>query len=127
MDPFALYTSTPYTFLEISQAAEGNTITDEYEAEGIFKLRDGLGQTDVMENHGAQGTSGDATLHIRPDEEFLSLDELIGHGVRVNELEYRIKIATEGRDYDTGSLLFYRLTLKREDIAQWPVGTQPLE
>jgi hypothetical protein len=123
MDPFTLFASATYTFLEISQQAEGNTIADEYEAEGIFKLRDGLGQTDAMENY----SNGDATLHIKPDEDFLVIGELTGHGVRVDGIEYRIKIVTEGRDYDNGRLMFYRLTLKREDTAQWPAGSQPLE
>ena len=121
MDPFALFTSTSYTFLQLDQLAEGNVVIDETTAEGIFKLRDGMTALDNIEFN-----TSDATLHIRPDEAFIATvsGDLVGHGVRVgiagsSALEYRIEGSKEGRDYDTGQLKFFLLNLKRTDIATW--------
>lgn len=121
MDPFALFTSTNYTFLQLDQLAEGNVIVEETSAEGIFKLRDGMTALDNVEFN-----TSDATLHIKPDEAFIATVDgnLVGNGIRVGiagseALEYRIEGSKEGRDYDTGELKFYLLNLKRTDIATW--------
>lgn len=67
-DVFDVFETTPYTYLQISRGGvAGNTITDTYQADGVFKLRTGLIRGDNSENV-EQG----ATLHIRPTESFLS-------------------------------------------------------
>lgn len=67
-DVFDVFETTPYTYLQISRGGvAGNTITDTYQADGVFKLRTGLIRGDNFENV-EQG----ATLHIRPTESFLS-------------------------------------------------------
>lgn len=118
MDIFTLFANTPYTFMEIVQGTTGNTVGATFEATGIFKLREGMVQVDNVEQHGA----GDATLHIKPTESFISLmdGQLMGHGISVGkhsttDIHYRIIGVTEGFDFDKDTLEFFRLVLKRED------------
>lgn len=67
-DVFDVFDSIPYEYLKIVRGSvDGNVIEDSFEAQGIFKLRSGLQRADNSENS-EQG----ATLHIRPDESFLS-------------------------------------------------------
>ena len=129
MDVFALFANTDYTFLEITQSVEGNVISQEYTGcRGVLKIRDGLSNTDNIEQY----ANNDATLHIKPNEAFVTdlLANLVGHGIRASKngssaLEYRITQIDEGFDFDTDTLHFYKLTLKRENYATWQ--TQPLE
>lgn len=119
MDIFTLFSNTSYTFLRIESTDEGNVVVEEYPANGVFKMRDGMVQIDNLEQHGGAALSVNASIHIKSDESFLSdIDnELVGNGVRVDGVDYRIEAAVEGRDYDTGELEFYRASLKRESIA----------
>lgn len=98
----------------------------ETEANGIVKLRDGMLQTDNMEQR--QATS---TIHIRPTEPFIATlgGDMVGHGVRVEKdnheaTEYRIESQVEGYDFDSGQVEFYLVTLKRESTWQ---SDSPLE
>lgn len=122
MDPFDLFATTDYTFLKLDSKASGNTIAEEYPANGIVKLRDGMVQEDNVESY--ESTS---TIHIRPSETFLDDigGNLVGHGVRVvkdnhESATYRIDGQVEGYDFDSGDLSFYRVNLKRERISPWP-------
>lgn len=64
---FDVFDLSDYTFLEISRnTITGNTVTNTYTAQGVFKLRSGLIQEESSENL-EQG----ATLHIRPTESFV--------------------------------------------------------
>lgn len=66
-DVFDVFDVTPYTYLAISRGGvAGNTITQTYEAEGIFKLRTGL-----IHGSNTENVEQGATLHIRPSESFL--------------------------------------------------------
>jgi hypothetical protein len=122
---FELFTTTDYTFLELEQGAGGNKIVSETDTEGIVKLRDGMVQSDNMEQR--QATS---SIHVRPTESFIAdvSGNMVGHGIRVSknglEAEYRIESQTEGFDFHTGELEFYRITLDRESIWQ---SNLPLE
>ena len=86
---FEVFNTSPYTYLEISRGGiAGNTITESYEAEGIFKLRTGL-----VRNANSENTEQGATLHIKPTESFLS-------GVPSNREHYTLTlIPTDWSDY----------------------------
>ena len=126
MDVFRQFTNVTYKFFVIAQGVEGNTIAqrvvsqelenDEYTSTGVFKFRDGILEEDNIENFGKVN----ATLHIRPGEPFLTIvEDLVGHGIEYDGVHYRITTVKEGMDFDTGRLHFYKLDLKREDIASW--------
>lgn len=130
MDVFQLFTVSPYTFLKIKSDVTGNTVEQEYEATGIFKIRDAMLQIDNVE----QFDGLEASLHIRPSEAFIAdlNAELIGHGIRAAKdgnapLDYRIRAIYEGRNFDNGQLEFYRVLLKRESLSQWQPDDLPLE
>lgn len=123
---FDLFTTTNYTFLQLDSGSGGNKVVEEFEANGIVKLRDGMVQVDNME-----AFDSTSTIHIRPDEPFITTlgGNLVGHGVIVekdnHEAVYRIEGQVEGYDFDTGQLKFYKVTLKRESI--WDESDLPLE
>lgn len=126
MGPFALFTTTNYTFLQLESGSGGNKIVEEFAANGIVKLRDGMVQVDNVEAF--ESTS---TVHIRPTEPFIDSlgGNLVGHGIRVakdnhESATYRIEGQTEGYDFDTGKLEFYKVTLKKESI--WDESDLPL-
>jgi hypothetical protein len=118
MGMFDLFTNTSYTFLTLAQGGVlGNTETESEPADGILKVRAGLtsGANSELEQ-------SDATLHIKPSEPFISAvgGNLVGHGIRASknglETTYRITGMTEGFDFHTGTLEFYKLTLKVERL-----------
>lgn len=86
---FEVFDTSPYTYLEISRGGvAGNTITQEYPSEGIFKLRTGLIRSESTEN-----TEQGATLHIKPTESFLS-------GVPSNREHYTLTlVGADWSDY----------------------------
>lgn len=125
MEPFAIFDTTNYTFLQLESKAGGNVIVQEFSANGIVKLRDGFTQADNIETYGEDTVNALSTVHIRPTESFIATlgGNLIGHGIRVAQdgsapLEYRIIGQVIGRDYDLGIKTFYRVTLKRENLWQ---------
>jgi hypothetical protein len=78
---FEVFDLTPYVYLQISRGGvAGNSIVASHDADGIFKLRSGLQRGENSENS-EQG----ATLHIRPDEPFLS-------GVPANREHYTLTL-----------------------------------
>jgi hypothetical protein len=126
MSLWDVFTPEPYIFLKLRQASEGNTVEEEYEAEGVFKLRGGMTQSNNIES-----PTADASLRIKPTEEFIANlnADLVGHGIRVargdnTSLDYRIIGQTEGYDYDN-QMDFYLLELKREHL--WEPSGLPLE
>lgn len=64
---FDVFDTSPYIYLEISDGVAGKTITAQYMADGIFKLRTGL-----VRGQNSENVEQGATLHIRPTEGFLS-------------------------------------------------------
>lgn len=126
MDVFSLFTTTSYDFLQLDSKTGGNKIMQEWEADGIVKLRDGMLQTDNMEQREAT-----VTVHIKPSEPFIATlgGNLVGHGIRLakdnyESAVYRIESQVEGYDFDLGQLQFYKVTLKPESI--WAESDLPL-
>lgn len=117
MDVFSLFKSTDYTFLKLGQGGiKGNTIISSTSAQGILKLRDGMAVNNARET-----VTSDATLHIRPSEEFvIELGNLIGHGIKSSKngvtQSYRIIGQVEGYNFETNVLEFVKVTLKREKL-----------
>lgn len=129
MDYFSLFDTQDYTFLQFDSTAEGNTIVEEFAADGVVRLRDGM-----MQDGNTETYESASSIHIRPSEPFVAtLDgKLIGHGVRIlnhagEPLEYRIIGCSEAPDYEQDDAIeFYRCTLKREDKT-WDESELPLE
>lgn len=122
---FALFDLTNYTFLQLDSAVVGNIIVAEFPAEGIVKIRDGMVQSDNKEAY-----TSTSTVHIKATEPFIALvsGNLVGHGIRtIDGTEYRIEGQLEGKDFDKGTVEFYKVTLKRENIASWDQSDLPLE
>lgn len=114
MDVFQAFTNSTYTYLTISRGgARGNTITASQDAQGVFKLRNGM----VMVNN-QESRQSDATLHVRPDETFATND-MVGNGIRKDGLDYEIIAQTAGENFDNGVLEHYRLTLQRTDFSEY--------
>lgn len=124
---FDLFATNDYTFLVLDSRADGNIVTAEYPANGIVKLRDGMVQSDSVEAYDST-----STVHVRPSETFLAAidNNMVGHGIRATkdgkEAVYRIVGQVEGYDFDLGRLEFYKVTLKKEEIASSP-SSLPLE
>jgi hypothetical protein len=114
MDVFDVFQQSSYTFLKLSMGGIlGNAIIDSYDAQGVYKEREGM-----VVNNNIETKTADATLHIKPAEQFVhDLDGyLVGHGVHVNGRDYRIIGQTGGQNYHSGSLEHIRVTLKRERL-----------
>lgn len=109
---FADFNLTDYTYLAISRGGvAGDVITSQTNAQGIYKQRTGMTQSNNQEMR-----ESNSTLHIKPDECFVN--NLIGNGIRVAGKDYEIVGATAGDDYDT-ERLFYRLTLQATDFSDY--------
>lgn len=79
---FDVFDLQTYTYLEISRGGvTGNTITAEYPAVGVFKLRTGL-----VRNENSENVEQGATLHVKPSEIFLS-------NVPSNREHYRLTLS----------------------------------
>lgn len=111
---FDVFVNTPYTFLRVSRGGVyGNVITMSIDAQGVFKLRNGMVQANNQESR-----QSDATLHIRPSETFAA-EDIVGQGIRHNGLDYEITGQTGGQNFDNGALEHYRLTLNRTDYSEF--------
>lgn len=118
---FDAYTLQDYTFLQLSRGGvAGNTATNTYLAQGVFKLRTGLVRGENSENK-----DSNATLHIKPSEQFVSLlgGNLIGHGIQVDDTTYQITGQTAGMNYHTGDLEHYTVTLQETELSDFGVGS----
>jgi hypothetical protein len=115
MGVFEEFDLTSYTFLQLDSGAGGNKVVREWDTDGIVKIRDGMVEVGNVESY-----SSATSVHIRPDESFVAevggSDALVGNGIRIAGVNYRIIAKTDGEDFDTGELEFYRAVLKREDI-----------
>jgi len=117
MDVFDLFDLTDYTFLQISRGGVlGNVIIAETSATGVFKLR-----SQIVRGENTEGKESNATLHIRPDETFLTTNDnnLVGHGVRINGKDYEIIGQTGGQNYHDGLLEHYIATLQETDFSDY--------
>lgn len=117
MDVFDLFDLTDYTFLQISRGGVlGNVIIAETSATGVFKLR-----SQIVRGENTEGKESNATLHIRPDETFLTTNDnnLVGHGVRINGKDYEIIGQTGGQNYHDGLLEHYTATLQETDFSDY--------
>lgn len=111
---FDVMALTPYTFLQIVRGGiEGNTVSDQTEATGVFKFR---GQ--MVRGENAETKESNATLHIRPDEPFIAFNDgnLVGHGVLIEAKTYEIIGATGGQNYDNGVREHYTATLQESQF-----------
>lgn len=125
---FNLFNTNAYKFLILEKELIGSVATTEYNAEGVIKFRDG-----VVTGDGAETFESTATLHIKPNEPFIALlkGNLLGNGVRIEDEageteDYKIIGQSIGKDFDTGNVEFYKVTLKRENIVEWD-SSSPLE
>lgn len=108
---FEQFTSDNYDFQTVERGTvEGNKITNTVTHQGVFKLRSGMVQGE------REVELSDATLHVHPEDyEGMTADDLVGNGIRYKGVNYRIAGVTEGKDFDTGEVEFYRLTLNKEE------------
>lgn len=115
MDVFDMFELTPYIFLEISRGGViGQGVISETEAQGVFKMR-----SQMVRGENAETKDSNATLHIKPTESFLQTNSnLVGHGVRINGVEYEIIGVTGGQNYHNGILEHYTATLQETDFNQ---------
>jgi hypothetical protein len=117
MDVFDVFQTVSYDFLKISRGGRyGNVIESITPATGVFKLRDGMASVSNQETR-----ESTATLHVRPNESFLAgvNDNMVGHGIRVDDQDYSILQQTGGMNYHNGELEHYRLTLQRADYSDY--------
>lgn len=118
MTVFDVFTSTPYTFLQIKRGTvAGDVIESQTDATGVFKLRTGATIGDNAENR-----ESTATLHVRPTESFIQLNNgIVGHGIRVMGNDYQVLGLTGGMNYDTGQMEHYTATLAAADFSDYEV------
>lgn len=115
---FDVFEETPYQFLEISRGGVyGNVISETYSATGVFKLRN-----DMIQVNNQELRQSAATLHVHPTETFLTGND-VGQGVRVEGQDYEIIGETAGRNFDTGELEHYTLSLQRSDFSEFTGGS----
>jgi hypothetical protein len=126
MSVFANFATQPYKFLKLISTANGFKVEEEYQAQGIFKLRAGKTQSDNMET-----ATSDAVIKVKPSEPFAS-ESMVGHGIAIteqSEVTYRIEGQSTGIEHDTNRIDFYNLSLVREDFvwAEQEQSPLPLE
>lgn len=78
---FDVFDLSAYQFLELkNDGISGEKVDKTYNAEGVFKLRQGMVSSD-----NAETIQTDATIHIRPTESFIS-------GAPANREHYRLTL-----------------------------------
>lgn len=108
---FDVFVEQDYTFLRVNRGTvKGDIVIEETNSTGVFKLRHGMNAADDQETK-----SSEATLHIHPNEPFISTG-LIGHGIRHDGKEYEIVNITAGRNFDNSIIEHWRLTLQAADF-----------
>jgi len=113
---FDVFDLTDYTFLEIRRGGvKGNVIVEQYEAQGVYKLR-----SDLVRGENAETKESNATLHIRSTEAFLTAlnNNAVGHGVVCAGKTYEVIGQTGGQNYHDGVLEHYTLTLQESDFSE---------
>ena len=114
MTVFEAFEQIPYDFLEISSGdVYGNTILSTINGlYGVFKLRSGMTSSNNQEVR--QSAS---TLHAHiEDYEDVVMGDIVGNGVRVDGVNYRIMGVTLGTNFDTGINEHYTFTLERAEF-----------
>lgn len=91
----------------------GNTITEEAELNGVFKLRTGEETSNNMELRNST-----ATLHVHPEDFEEPYTYLVGQGVRKDCVDYEITSVTGGLNFVTGIIEHLTLTLNIADYAE---------
>lgn len=115
---FDVFDLSDYEFLEISRGGVyGNRITATHDAQGVFKLRNEMVQVNNQELRQSA-----ATLHVRPDETFISAIA-VGQGIRCQGQDYEIIGQTGGDNYDNGVREHYILTLQATDYSDFTEGS----
>lgn len=117
MDVFDVFKSVPYTFLQISRGGEGgNTIVSQTSSTGVFKLR-----SQFVRGDNSETIDSNASLHIRPSETFITTNEqnLVGHGILVNNNTYEIISFTGGMNFDTGLMEHYTAVLQETEFSDY--------
>lgn len=124
MGLYALFTKVPYTFSRLVYGIGGDSVASEYESTGVFQERSGMSQFDNIET-----PTSDAVLWIAPNEAFVELlnAQMVGNGVTVEGVNYRVVGQVTGKDHDLGIIDNYRLELKKENFAEWEASELPLE
>ncbi len=115
MDVFQAFVTTTYNFLIVDAGTEeGDIAILQPTSTGIFKHRDGM----VAAGNQEVRTSA-TSLKVRPSEDFIEEvgGNMVGHGIRVDDQDYRVLGQTKGMNYHTGVLEHYRLTLEKHDYA----------
>lgn len=109
---------TPYVFLYIERGTvAGDVIKGTVDSqEGVFKERSGM-----IAGSDQEVRESTSTLHVKPTESFaIGLNgDLEGHGIRILGKDYEIKGKTGGKNYHSGVLEHYRLTLKASDFSDY--------
>ena len=115
---FDVFEVTPYTFLSVLRGGVyGNVITSTVEATGVFKLRN-----DKVVDNNQELRQSAATLHVRPEEPFMT-SLVVGQGIVVEGQEYEIIGQTGGKNYDNGVMEHYTLTLQNADYSDYTDGS----
>nr|DAI35916.1 MAG TPA: hypothetical protein [Caudoviricetes sp.] len=110
MDVFSLFVETPFVFFEVKRGGVmDNQIISRRNLKGVFKMRDGMTQGS-REVH-----KSDATLHVHPED--FDNQQLVGHGVNIDGVDYKIIGQTNGTNFNTGRVEHIRLTLERSFYA----------
>lgn len=118
MTVFDVFTETPYDYLVVSRGGVyGNRILDRISASGVLKLR-----SDMVMQDNREVKQSASTLHIRPSESFAN-DNMVGQGISAAGQDFEIIGLTAGRNYDTGELEHYTLTLQNSDYADFTEGS----
>lgn len=113
MTVFDAFKQVEYTYLEISRGeVYGNRIISEKKLMGVFKDREGMTSSNNQEAY-----QSSATLHAKP-QDYQSVAEVVGNGIRVNGRDYTITGVTSGMNFSDGVLEHYTFTLERASYAE---------
>ena len=105
---FDVFREVPLTYLDLKRGAVyGNLIEDTKDISGIFKVRSGMNTV-----NGLEAKDSNATVHVHPAD-FTDIDDIVGNGIRYNDVDYEIVGLTEGRNFATNEVEHYTLTLNR--------------
>ena len=110
MTVFDVFTEVTYNYLKINRGVvQGNTIAERIAHSGVFKLKSGMVSCQNQETH-----ESSATLHVHP-EDIDTNGEIVGDGIECDGKFYTIVGVTEGKNFDTGAVEHYTLTLERAE------------
>lgn len=116
---FDCFSSRNFQYLEISRGQiGGNKIISRKDMSGVIKIRKGITSDNKNSEIYGRGKESDfTTIHIRPING-ISTNILIGNGVSIDETEYEIIGATEGRNFSTGEIEHIKLILREVEYVE---------